>query len=195
MRRGSSPSLISKNRYLYHQKDKPINEMAAFFRSCPARRPKKPKAERLLYHFVKLQSGGISDLDVSESYAVLLVHHPSIIFRKRGITPDGFLLVVLLPKGTNGISKCQIRQRIGYKEDVTKTDDDTEPGIPRKPVPTARAEENGSAFPLSVYSNRRGRSEAGMNLPRKSISNHSARMAPGVSFFFFSGEVRFIRRM
>lgn len=108
MRRGSSPSLISKNRYLYHQKDKPINEMAAFFRSCPARRPKKPKAERLLYHFDKLTIGRNSDLDVSESYAVLLVHHPSIIFRKRGITPDGFLLVVLLPKGTNGISKCQI---------------------------------------------------------------------------------------
>ena len=57
MRRGSSPSLISKNRYLYHQKDKPINEMAAFFRSCPARRPKKPKAERLLYHFDKLTIG------------------------------------------------------------------------------------------------------------------------------------------
>lgn len=43
MRGGSSPSLISKNRYLYHQKDKPINEMAAFFRSCPARRPKNQK--------------------------------------------------------------------------------------------------------------------------------------------------------
>ena len=57
VRRGSSPSLISKNRYLYHQKDKPINEMAAFFRSYPARRPKKPKAERLLYHFDKLTIG------------------------------------------------------------------------------------------------------------------------------------------
>lgn len=58
MRRGSSPSLISKNRYLYHQKDKPINEMAAVFPVMP--RPtllKKPKAERLLYHFDKLTIG------------------------------------------------------------------------------------------------------------------------------------------
>lgn len=31
--------------------------MAAFFRSYPARRPKKPKAERLLYHFDKLTIG------------------------------------------------------------------------------------------------------------------------------------------
>ena len=118
-----------------------------------------------------------------------------MIFRKRGITPDGFLLVVLLPKGTNGISKCQFRQRIGYKENVTKTDDDTEPGIPVSQFQLAGQKRMDQRFHFLFVVIEKVGLGGGYELTRKSISNHSARMAPGVSFFFFSGEVRFIRRM
>lgn len=118
-----------------------------------------------------------------------------MIFRKRGITPDGFLLVVLLPKGTNGISKCQIRQRIGYKEDVTKTDDDTEPGIPVSQFQLAGQKRMDQRFHFLFVVIEKVGLGGGYELTPQKYFQPFRTYGTGSLFFFFSGEVRFIRRM
>lgn len=56
MRRGSSPSLISKNRYLYHQKDKPITKWRRFSGHTPPD-GRKAKSREVALSFDKLTIG------------------------------------------------------------------------------------------------------------------------------------------